>query len=254
MPGRNPEPLTSHTRFPTLSISTSAARRLVAGCLLSLLVACGTAPPAPSGHYRVKAGDTLYRIARNHGQTVSSLMRMNGLHDPSKLEVGQLLRVGGDAGSTASTAAPAQSGSAPSASTASRPAAERIQPAQSAGTLKLIWPAAGKVATDIKGPSTYGLHIVNKPGTPVVAVADGKVVYAGNKLRGYGNLVIIDHRNGYLSVYAHNRTLHVRENQQVRKGQKIADMGSTESRHTNLYFELRHNGKPVSARRYLPGA
>ena len=97
-----------------------------------------------------------------------------------------------------------------------------------------------------------GIDIGGRAGDPVVAAADGRVVYAGAGLRGYGNLIILKHNNTFLTAYAHNQTLLVREDQTVRKGQKIAEMGSTDTDRVKLHFEIRRQGKPVDPMRYLP--
>jgi lipoprotein NlpD len=97
-----------------------------------------------------------------------------------------------------------------------------------------------------------GIDIAGKVGDPVLAAADGRVVYAGSGLRGYGNLIIIKHNNTYLTAYAHNRSLLVKEDQAVRQGQRIAEMGSTDSDQVKLHFEIRRQGKPVDPVRYLP--
>ena len=97
-----------------------------------------------------------------------------------------------------------------------------------------------------------GLGIAGKLGDPVLAAAEGRVVYAGSGLRGYGNLVILKHNATYLTAYAHNQTLLVKEDQSVRRGQKIAEMGSTDSDRVLLHFEIRRQGKPVDPARLLP--
>ena len=97
-----------------------------------------------------------------------------------------------------------------------------------------------------------GLAIGGKVGDPVLAAADGRVVYAGSGLRGFGNLVIVKHNNTYLSAYAHNQVLLVKEDQLVRRGQKIAEMGSSEAERVQLHFEIRRQGKPVDPARLLP--
>ena len=96
------------------------------------------------------------------------------------------------------------------------------------------------------------LAIGGKAGDPVYAAADGSVVYAGSGLRGYGNLIIVKHNGEYLTAYAHNQTLLVKEDQSVRKGQKIAEMGSTDSDRVELHFEIRKQGKPIDPARQLP--
>ena len=97
-----------------------------------------------------------------------------------------------------------------------------------------------------------GLDLAGNAGDPVLAAAEGRVVYAGSGLRGYGNLVIIKHNNTFLSAYAHNQTLLVKEDQLVRKGQKIAEMGNSDADRVKLHFEIRRQGKPVDPARYLP--
>jgi len=116
--------------------------------------------------------------------------------------------------------------------------------------IRLAWPAKGKVTQDFS-ESNKGINIAGKLGDPVTAAADGKIVYAGNSLRGYGNLVIVKHDNTYLTAYAYNKTLLVKEGDIVKKGQKIAEMGDTDTNAVQLHFELRVNGKPVNPTPYL---
>ena len=97
-----------------------------------------------------------------------------------------------------------------------------------------------------------GLAIAGKAGDPVLAAADGRVVYAGSGLRGYGNLVIVKHNSTYLSAYAHNQTLLVKEDQAVRRGQKIAEMGASDAERVQLHFEIRRQGKPIDPAKLLP--
>ncbi len=118
-----------------------------------------------------------------------------------------------------------------------------------------IWPitgGAGNVITRFDEASNKGVGISGKLGDPVLAAGDGRVVYAGAGLRGYGNLVILKHNNTYLTAYAHNQTLLVKEDQTVRKGQKIAEMGNSDSDRVKLHFEIRRQGKPVDPLRFLP--
>jgi len=116
--------------------------------------------------------------------------------------------------------------------------------------IRLCWPVKGKVTTEFN-ETNKGIDIAGKVGEPVLAASDGKVVYAGNSLRGYGNLVIVKHDNTYLTAYAHNSKLLVKEGDSVRKGQKIAEMGDTDTNSPKLHFELRVNGKPVNPTPYL---
>ena len=116
------------------------------------------------------------------------------------------------------------------------------------------WPADGKVIENFSGAEggNKGIDIAGSKGQAIVATADGRVVYAGNALRGYGNLIIIKHNDDYLSAYAHNDTMLVREQQEVKAGQKIATMGSTGTSSTRLHFEIRYKGKSVNPLQYLP--
>jgi lipoprotein NlpD len=108
------------------------------------------------------------------------------------------------------------------------------------------------VTTPFDDVRSKGLSIAGKAGDPVLAAADGRVVYAGSGLRGYGNLVIVKHNATYLTAYAHNQALLVKEDQVVRRGQKIAEMGSSDSDRVQLHFEVRRLGKPVDPAKVLP--
>jgi lipoprotein NlpD len=152
-----------------------------------------------------------------------------------------------------STSAAAGSSSAPAAA----PAPATTASAAAAATKdddepNWAWPAAGPVLTGYDEARNKGLDIGGKPGDPVLAAADGLVVYAGSGLRGYGNLVIVKHNATYLTAYAHNQTLVVKENQAVKRGQRIAEMGSTDATRVQLHFEIRKLGKPVDPARLLP--
>jgi lipoprotein NlpD len=116
------------------------------------------------------------------------------------------------------------------------------------------WPTDGKIIENFSGGDggNKGIDIAGSKGQAIVATADGRVVYAGNALRGYGNLIIIKHNDDYLSAYAHNDTMLVREQQEVKAGQKIATMGSTGTSSTRLHFEIRYKGKSVNPLQYLP--
>lgn len=120
------------------------------------------------------------------------------------------------------------------------------------GSIEWAWPASGKVIAGFNETSSKGVDLAGKPGDPVLAAASGRVVYAGTGLRGYGKLVIVKHDNSYLSAYAHNQNLLVREGQAVNKGQKIAELGDTDSDRPKLHFEIRRQGKPVDPGKYLP--
>ena len=114
------------------------------------------------------------------------------------------------------------------------------------------WPVRGNLIAGFDEAKNKGLDIAGKAGDPVLAAADGKVVYAGSGLRGYGNLIIIKHNNTYLTAYAHNQTLLVKEEQAIKRGQKIAEMGNSDADQVKLHFEIRRQGKPVDPAKYLP--
>src|SRR5699024_1188097 len=168
------------------------------------------------------------------------LMRMNKLANPDRIRVGQVLTVKG--GSPASTGH----------STVQPPATVSGKSVAAPRSIKLAWPTEGTPRRGTSASNNQGVYIAGPAGTPIKAAAAGKVVYAGSGLRGYGNMLIINHDANFLSVYAHNDKLLVKENAKVRQGQKIATMGRTDTNTEQLYFELRYNGKAVDAMRYLP--
>lgn len=220
-------------------------KRLACASLVALLAACGSAPVGP-GFYRVERGDTLSKIARSNRQSVQSIVRWNNLTNPDSIEVGQVLRVAPPGGAAPTSGAVRSSGNG-SASPAPRPA-----PAVPASTISLVWPADGTVIRRFDGSNSKGIDISAAAGTPVVAAAPGTVVYAGNGLRGYGNLLILKHNAEYLTAYAHNRVLLVKEGQSVTRGEKIAEMGDTDTDRVMLHFELRYQGRSIDPSRALP--
>ncbi len=149
-------------------------------------------------------------------------------------------------------AVPAPNTAAPAAPTAAAPAPAPAAARDTDEDIAWGWPAAGPVVTAFDETRNKGIAITGRAGDPVLAAADGRVVYAGAGLRGYGNLVIVKHNNTYLSAYAHNQTLLVKEDQAVRRGQKIAEMGSTDADRVQLHFEIRRQGRPVDPARLLP--
>lgn len=226
--------------------------RLVCVPLAAALAACGSAPVAP-GYYRVERGDTVSKIARKHRESVQSIARWNNLANPDAIEVGQVLRIA-PPGTDAATGASLRSNAGTAAASAGRTAAPRALPdaAAPANGISLIWPTAGKIVRGFDGVNSKGIDIVNAPGTPIVAAATGTVVYAGNGLRGYGNLLIVKHNADFLTAYAHNRKLLVKEGESVAQGQTIAEMGDTDNDRVALHFELRYGGRSIDPSRYLP--
>ena len=240
------------------------------------------------GYYTVRPGDTIMRIATEVNHPWRDIARWNNLDNPNVIEVGQVLRVtpptGAAPGATTPITATPLPAPAPAASNivkppaaqapvpvatqttppasapapvaapapAAPPAPPPAPPSAGADQVDFIWPASGAVVAGFDEAKNKGLGIGGKAGDPVLAAADGRVVYAGAGLRGYGNLVILKHNNTFLTAYAHNQKLLVKEDQDVKKGQKIAEMGSTDADRVKLHFEIRRSGKPVDPARYLP--
>jgi lipoprotein NlpD len=231
------------------------------------------------GYYTVRPGDTLIRIGLESGQGWKDIARWNNLENVNVIEVGQVLRVtppvqasqavAADTGvvtrpvtsSNVTPAVPASASAAPASAT--KPAAGPVvavaptTPATSPAAggdddMGFIWPAPGALIAGFDEVRNKGYDIAGKAGDPVLAAAEGRVVYAGAGLRGYGNLIILKHNNTFLTAYAHNQALLVKEDQSVRKGQKIAEMGNTDADRVKLHFEIRRQGKPVDPSRYLP--
>lgn len=156
---------------------------------------------------------------------------------------------------------PAGNMSAPVAKPPVPPAASSpvIPPAPAASEAKngddgmdWLWPASGKVIATFNDSTSKGIDLAGSLGDPVLATAPGKVIYVGSDLRGYGNLVIIKHNNLFLSAYAHNKEVLVKEGQAVQRGQKIATLGASDADRPKLHFEIRRQGKPVDPLKYLP--
>ncbi len=274
------------SRAPVEDRGSSASQgRVVAPGSMSGLPAGTVALPGAEnagkpGYYSVRPGDTIMRIGLDTGQNWRDIVRWNNMENPNLIEVGQVLRVippvavvaAGSApaaapvpnengvitrpvASSAQPAAQPASAPRPAASAAPVPAAAPAATA-SAGAdedVGWIWPATGQLIAGFDEVRNKGFDIAGKAGDPVVAAGDGRVVYAGAGLRGYGNLIILKHNNTYLTAYAHNQTLLVKEEQSVQKGQKIAEMGNSDADRVKLHFEIRRLGKPVDPARYLPG-
>jgi lipoprotein NlpD len=151
----------------------------------------------------------------------------------------------------ASTASSGASASAATGAAASE-SREAKEPSRDLDEPSWTWPAAAPVVANFEEGKRKGMVLAGKAGDPVYAAADGRVVYAGSGLRGYGNLVIIKHNANYLTAYAHNQVLNVKEDQSVRKGQKIAEMGNTDADRVQLHFEIRKQGKPIDPAKSLP--
>jgi lipoprotein NlpD len=260
--------------------------------------------PAGPGYYTVKRGDTLYRIALEHGQDHRDVANWNNIANPSSIKEGQVLRIAPPgavaelATDGAAVTKPIDVGAAVESRSLDQPADAGLAVAPQNGALKReprvgkepysdeayarlnkvggetakpevkpeaapavatgpddvpwMWPTSAKLSAPYSDTSNKGLDFAGKAGDPVLAAGDGKVVYAGSGLRGFGELVIVKHNATYLSAYAHNRKILVKEGQQVSRGQKIAEMGNTDADSVKLHFEIRKQGKPVDPAQYLP--
>ncbi len=230
-----------------------------------IVVLPGAENAGKPGYYTVKSGDTLFRIALDNGQNWRDVQAWNSLTNPNAIEVGQVLRVQPPAPvphsapvvastpvSPAGVVSRPLTETAPAAAPIPAPAPAPAPASAGADELNFMWPAQGAVVSSFDETTNKGVSIAGKIGDPVVAAADGRVVYAGAGLRGYGNLIILKHNNTYLTAYAHNQALLVREDQAVRQGQKIAEMGSSDTDRVKLHFEVRRLGKPVDPIGYLP--
>lgn len=236
--------------------------------------------------YTVKKGDTLYSIALDQGLDYRELAQWNGIADPSVISIGQQLQLNPPA--AAATAAPFKTApgvqgrplgdaavagaNAKSEPTAVRAPYSQQTYAQMAGAkpeqakaetpspesddnVAWNWPASGRVVSTFNDSANLkGIGIAGKLGQPVLASAPGRVIFSGTGIRGFGKLIVIKHNNTFLSVYAHNNELLVKEGQSVAKGQKIAEMGSTDTDQVKLHFEIRRYGKPVDPAKLLPPA
>jgi len=201
----------------------------------------------------VNRGESLYSIAWRYGRDFRELAQFNHIKAPYLIKPGQKL-------SLKKPSITKQQATNFSIRTPSRKAAKNktkdsnAKSTAAAVPLSWQWPAKGRWQKGYINPQAKqaGLEIVGKRGSPITAAADGVVVYAGNGLVGYGNLMIIKHSDLFLSAYAHNQKLLVSEQKKVKAGEKIAEMGSTGTGNTKLYFEIRRNGQPVDPINYLP--
>jgi lipoprotein NlpD len=226
--------------------------------LINLLVlsACGITQGLRSSQvYRVRSGDTLYAIAWRYQLDYQTLAGWNDIRSPYLIHPGQELILVDPAG-LPQERRPVRSRSVAAATKTVRHKPVRVKTASPAGPppKDFRWPTDGKVVRKFEGSKSksQGIDIAGREGQPVHAVADGKVVYSGSGLAGYGRLVIVKHNEDYLSAYAHNSKLHVREGDQVKAGQLIASMGIAEQNQARLHFEVRRQGRPVDPLKYLP--
>ena len=274
-----PAPVEDRASRTQAAVAATAASRMATDKALP-----GAENAGKPGFYTVKPGDTLIRVGLDHGQNWRDIARWSGLDNPNVIEVGQVLRVTPPGANVAAdgvvvrpvtqtqmgqaAAMPPQSAAVKPAPATPAAAAPAVPPAASASStqppsapaaevsadeaLAFIWPAQGNLLATFDEAKNKGFDIAGKAGDPILAAADGRVVYAGSGLRGYGNLIILKHNNIFLTAYAHNQTLLVKEDQNVKRGQKIAEMGNTDTDQVKLHFEIRRQGKPVDPAKFLP--
>ena len=271
----------------TMGASMTRLRRplFIAGALsLAILAGCaskGTRAPVvdmtngqpastgqPGGSYVVKPGDTLYKIARANNVDIESVKRWNNLSDPNQISVGQVLKMSGGASTGAQPApiasakpqprpldqpeTPVATNPPPDATPAPAPVDVKPTPrAADASVINWAWPANGALVQTFNA-SSKGIDISGALGDPITAAADGLVKYSGNGVRGLGNLIIVEHQNGFITAYAHNRSLLVKTGQNVKRGAKIAELGQSDTTSPRLHFEIRRQGTPVDPMQYLP--
>lgn len=219
---------------------------------------------APPSYYTVRKGDTLYSISWRYGMDYREVARINGIRPPYTIYAGQKIRFKPTRTTTSRkpTKTAQKATTKPTRPSTKSTTASKAKPKSDTGTetfvgsqnLQWRWPTTGKLVSTYSNssPGRKGIDIAGKAGQPIYAAAAGKVVYSGNGLPRYGNLLIIKHNDVYLSAYAHNERLLVKEGDIVKTGQKIALMGRTGTQRDQLHFEIRRNGKPVDPMRFLP--
>lgn len=254
----------SNTHLKTLSSTAFIVVALVlGGCTsnTSAPVSSLTAGTPSVSTYVVKPGDTLNKIARATGVPEGTIARINKITNPNLLMVGQTLRLSdsksaapvvrsgtGTSSQSSQTSKSSQSAQSGHASNNTEAGNSR---ASDAGLINWGWPAKGKIIQGFT-PATKGIDIAGSSGDPIESAANGKVIFAGDGPRGLGNLVIVEHSDGFITAYAHNKTLLVKEGQVVKRGTKIAEMGQSDTTSVRLHFEVRRRGTPVDPLQYLP--
>lgn len=251
---QNEASVKSNTQFRTLTSTVLFAVALaLAGCTSgSLAPVSNLSSATPSAAtYVVKPGDTLNKISRATGVSESTITRINKITNPNLLIVGQTLRLS-DAQTpppVARTNSPASQPSQPTVTPASTESSDAR--ASDASLINWGWPAKGKIIQGFT-PTTKGIDIAGSAGDPIEVAADGKVIFSGDGPRGLGNLVIVEHSDGFITAYAHNKSLSVKEGQTIKRGTKIAEMGQSDTTSVRLHFEVRRRGTPVDPMQYLP--
>jgi len=247
---------------------------LVIGVVSIFLVCCKSPPPAPVDYrspppsekineHLVSRGETLFSIAWRYEKDVQKLARANGLSRPYTIYRGQRLTLDTskapryvNSPQPKNTSLPKNKSQPKSKNKPSSKATSKLTRKPSPALPKnwrWQWPVQGNISKRFNSSTLFkGIDIQSFSGSPVVAAAPGVVVYSGSGLRGYGKLIIVKHSNIFLSAYAHNRKIFVKEGQVIKGGQKISEVGGDPSNKRRLYFEIRKDGKPVDPIRYLP--
>lgn len=257
-------------RIGNLCLSWFVSRTLVSGVffVIVLTAGCGTraalAPVVDSPsievprEHIVRSGETLYSIAWRYGLDFQDLAGWNRKAEPYTIYPKERLSLRGTG-----RAVPAKKPvrvvnpekSKKRTTTTRKPVAKKpvkVSVSETRGPLRWRWPTEGRLVTKFKRGKSKGIDIAGKQGQPVLAAADGHVVYQGSGLKWYGKLIIVKHNNSYLSAYAHNDQTLVKEGDKVKSGEQIATMGDTGTKGYKVHFEIRRNGKPVDPLRYLP--
>ena len=235
----------------------SITRKVIFYLLLLSLVSCVSNRNSQvyydydHGYHTVLKGETLYSIAFRHGIDYKTLARWNSIRPPYTIYAGQRLKLTRPHVTSKTYAAKAKASKKTNKTVAKKPANKKPE--------KIInhkwnWPTKGKVIRTYSSRlgGNKGIDIAGKIGQPVLAASSGKVVYSGNGLAGYGNLIIVKHSEQFLSAYAHNKRLFVKEGGEVKLGDKIAELGKSGTTEPKLHFEIRYKGKPVDPLKYLP--
>lgn len=254
-----------HNNVRTTTIPTSGTVVQTSTTQFSTVTTTNSNMSNQKGKHIVQPGETLYSLAFTYGRDWRDLAAANNIEAPYVIHPGQTIYLSTTNTTTTTTATTHKTGSVKvtttKETTGKTPTTSRPTPVTKdlpKPTTAVVggwtWPAMGTVigtyslATNVN----KGIDIAAAEGTAIVAASAGTVVYAGNNLHGYGNLLIIKHNDSFVSAYGHNRTLLVKEGQKVKTGQKIAEMGSTGADKVKLHFEIRLNGKPVDPLKYLP--
>lgn len=218
-------------------------------------------------HHTVSRGETLYSIAWRYGKDFRELAAVNGIAAPYQIFPGQRLQLAGRPTYAAAPPVARKRSSAPKpkpkpvakttikgTKSLTNPEPRHSVPRMASSSIQWRWPAEGKVISGFRAgdPLRKGVDIAGEKGDSVLAAANGTVIYAGSALRGYGRLLIVKHSEEYLSAYAHNHKLLVKEGSEVKAGQRIAELGSSGTDRNKLHFEIRRNGRPVDPLAHLP--